>query len=162
MTYRKILQHFTRVSPAKLLEFYPPFWFMGAQVKSVSADYRRLHLKLPTRWYARNMHGTLFGGFMAAISDPLPALLCARIFPGTEVWTKAIQIDFKRPAKGTLDIRVEIKQSDVDAIAHALESHNKVSHEFHFDFSDSKGMTIASVKNTVYLRKSTKTPRRPD
>ena len=152
MPYKKILHTLTAVSPAKLLELYPPFWFMGAQVKSVSGDYRRLHLRLPTRWYARNMHGTLFGGFMAAVSDPLPALLCARIFPGTEVWTKAIAIDFKRPAKTTLDIRVEIRQQDVQTIQSALHQEGKSSHEFYFDFTDADGAVIASVKNTVYLR----------
>ncbi|MEW6055770.1 MAG: DUF4442 domain-containing protein [Bdellovibrionota bacterium] len=136
----------------KILEWYPPFLFMGVKIKSVSSDYRKLHAQLPLRWYGKNLHGTMFGGFMAAASDPIASLLCGKIFPGLEVWAQNHCIDFLRPGQGTLDLKVEVTDSDVAQIREALKTQGKVSHVFEFYFTDHSGGKIARVRNTVYLR----------
>ena len=144
------------LSEAKMLEFFPPFLFMGAKVRGVSKDYRKLHVTLPCRWYALNHHGTLFGGFLCAVADPLPSLLCSKIFPGHEVWTKANCVDFLRPARGILDIHVEITEADVEAIKKSLAAGGRTIHVFEFAFRDNKGKIVAEVKNSVFIRRGSK------
>jgi len=141
------------IPPHKLLELYPPFLFMGVKIPEVSKDNRKLRATMPLRWYARNIHGTMFGGFMCALADPLPALMCARIFPNLEVWTKACCVEFIRPAKGLLILDIEITEQDVAIIGKELDEKGKITYAFEFSFRDKKGEEIAKVKNTVFLRK---------
>ena len=154
MRLLKVLEKTKLVPKQKLLEFYPPFFFMGVKIKSVSEDYRNLHLEVPLRWYGKNMYGSMFGGFICAVADPLPALMCGRIFPGVEMWTKANSVEFLKPGFGTLNVHVQIIEQDVEAISRQLETHNKATHTFEFYFRDRKGTNVAHVKNKIYLRRA--------
>jgi acyl-coenzyme A thioesterase PaaI-like protein len=154
MNLANTLRRFAKILPEpKLLELYPPFLFMGVKIKKVSPDYRHMHVVLPMRWYGKNLYGTMFGGFMCAVSDPLPALMCEKIFPGVEVWTKAHAVDFKKPGKGHLDLYIDISEKDVGIIGRALDETGKCTHPFQFSFKDSHGREVAHVHNTVYLRR---------
>src|SRR5690242_2465947 len=93
------LSRWRRFSDARLLEWYPPFLFMGVKVTEVARDYRKIRVEKPLRWYGKNMYGSMFGGFLAAVTDPLPALMCQRIFPGCQGWTKSHYVDFLKPAR---------------------------------------------------------------
>lgn len=151
-----LVQRMTRVKfvpPRLLLQFYPPFLFMGVKIKVFTKDHRRMVIQLPLRWYGKNVHGTMFGGFLCAVSDPLPALLCGRIFRGVEVWTKSHAVEFIRPAKTSVEAEVVISDEDVAAISEALNAEGKTSHTFRFSFRDEYLHEIATVANTVYFRK---------
>ena len=47
-------------------------------------------MKLPLNTVSRNPGGVMFGGYQAALADPIAALACSRIFPGYSCWTRAI------------------------------------------------------------------------
>jgi acyl-coenzyme A thioesterase PaaI-like protein len=136
----------------KILEIYPPFLFMGAKIKSISKDGRELHARLPLRWYTQNIHGTMFGGFLCALADPLPAIMCARLLPDVDVWTKTNMVDFVVPARGTVDLKIAITQKDMSTIRKALRTKSKALHRFDFAYTDRTGTIIAHVQNTVYFR----------
>jgi acyl-coenzyme A thioesterase PaaI-like protein len=138
---------------AKLLEFYPPFFFMGAKVAKITSDYRSIRVELPLRWYSKNHNGTMFGGFICAISDPIAALLCSRIFAECEVWTQSHSVKFLRPGRTRLHFDIHITDQDLEQIRLGLETHHKMSHTFEFDFKDRHQKVIAHVSNTVFLRK---------
>lgn len=125
---------------------------MGVKVKSVSDDRRNIVLELPFRWYSKNLHGTMFGGFIAAVADPVPAITCAEVFPGLEVWTKKVAVDFLKPGRGPLQLKFEISDSDYRTIAAGLAASGKVRHEFEFFFWDRNHAKVAHVINTVHLR----------
>lgn len=137
----------------KMLELYPPFFFMGVKIKRVSKDYRELDALLPLRWFGKNGHGTMFGGFMCSLSDPLAALMCGRIFPGNEVWTKANCVEFLRPGRSDLLLSIRITDEDVAKIGESLEAAGKASHVFEFSFRDREGTEVARVRNTVHVRR---------
>lgn len=126
---------------------------MGVKVIEVGEGYRSLKLKLPLKWHGKNMHGTMFGGFMCAVADPLPALLVARIFEGTDFWTKSNAVEFLRPAKSDLICEVKLSEETIDAIRKELDSSGRITYEFNFDFIDKRGSIVAKVKNCVFLRK---------
>jgi acyl-coenzyme A thioesterase PaaI-like protein len=153
MSFARWLSKLKVIPGHKLLELYPPFLFMGVKITHISDDARKVVVRLPLRWYARNIHGTMFGGFMCAVSDPIPALMCSRQFPGTEVWTKAHYVRFRRPGKGALELRVEISDEDVVAIREELERLGEATRTFRYAFHDRRGKIVAHVRNTVFLRK---------
>lgn len=138
----------------KLLEYYPPFWIMGVQVKNVSEDFREVEVRLPLRWYAKNTHGTMFGGYMCAVSDPIAAIMCGELFRGhgVESWTKAHSVTFLKPGRTVLTLKIKITDEDMQAIQAGLDQHQKVTHTFEFYFTDKAGVQIARVHNTVFLR----------
>ena len=126
---------------------------MGVKVLRVAPDYRELSLEVPLRWYGRNMHGTMFGGFMCAVSDPLPTLLCERIFKGVQVWTRKNAVEFHKPARSRLSLTVVIRPEDIATIEKELELKGQTTHTFEFSFIDKRDRVIATVSNTVYLRR---------
>lgn len=122
-------------------------------MKEVSDDYRHLHVKIPLKWYGKNLYGTMFGGWMCAVADPLPALLVQRIFRGTQVWTKRNSVDFLRPASSALELRVHVTQEDVNAIQAALDEKGHATHTFRFPFKDKRERNVAMVTNVIYVRR---------
>lgn len=146
------------LSDRRLLEIYPPFFFMGAKVKDVAPDYRWIEVYLPLRWYGRNMHGTMFGGWLSAVSDPLPALLCSKVFKNVVVWTKSHCVDFRRPARGGVTIRVEMNDTIHAQISKDLETQGRSSAVFKYEIRDRAGRVVARVRNSAFvgLRSSVK------
>ena len=149
----RMLHEVKLIPERNLLEVYPPFLFMGVKVVYVSKNYRHIHIQLPLRWYGKNLYGTMFGGFICAVSDPLPALLCSKLFDGMQVWTKSQKVEFLRPAKGALDTHVRISTQDISMIKQALKSDGEATHAFSFMFQDERGREIAQVENTVFIRR---------
>ena len=152
MAFFRFLNQLKFISRSRLLELYPPFWFMGVKLIKLTNDYRELHLVLPLRWYGKNLHGTMFGGFICAVSDPLLALMCEKIFPGISAWTKSHYVDFLRPAKSDLVLRAMVTKKDVRTIRQSLKNNRRATHSFEFYFYDSNEHKVARVINTVFLR----------
>jgi acyl-coenzyme A thioesterase PaaI-like protein len=149
------------ISDTKKLELYPPFLLMGLKVVRVSEDFRHLTVRLPLRWYGRNHHATMFGGFMASVADPLPALLCGKHFPHCEVWTKRMSITFLRPGRTDLELRVDITQEQIEKIQRELDETGSATPQFECFFWDEKNRRIARVKNIVAMKKRKKTHEEP-
>lgn len=96
-----------RVSASRLMseklkiELYPPFFLMRVKVLEISRKWRTVRMRLPLNTVSRNPGGVMFGGFQAALADPVAALACSRVFPGYSCWTRAMSIDFKVPWRVT-------------------------------------------------------------
>ncbi len=153
MSLIKVMRRLKFIPPQRLLELYPPFFFMGVKVKHVSPDHRRLCIAVPLRWYGTNQYGSMFGGFVCAVSDPLPALLCSRLFPEHEIWTRKNCVEFLKPARGMIEAEITVSDDDVAKIEDGLSRHGRISHAFEFTFFDRHRVEIAHVKNTVFLRR---------
>jgi uncharacterized protein (TIGR00369 family) len=147
-----LLHAFDFIGESRKLELYPPFFFMGIKVTHLHSEYRQLSVRLPLRWSSKNHHGTMFGGFIAALADPLPALLCARIFPGTDVWTKKCSVQFLRPGRTDLEVRVEVTEEHVQSIGAELSRSGASAPRFHYYFYDSRDRKIARVTNIVAMK----------
>ena len=65
-----------------LLEMYPPFVPMRIEVLEIANGWRNVRIRLPLNAMSRNPGGVMFGGYRAALADPIAALACARVFPG--------------------------------------------------------------------------------
>lgn len=73
----------------------------------------------------------MFGGWLCAVSDPFHALLCGRLIPGLDVWSKANAVEFKRPAREQdVDFQVTITDEDLREIHDQLARAGKATHTF--------------------------------
>ena len=109
-------------------------------------------MRIPLRWYNKNTHGTMFGGTICAVVDPLNALMCGKIFPGVEVLTKRNVVDFVRPARTQVHLRIEITEEDIQVISKKLKDDGEAAHEFKYDVQDERNRIVAKVSNTVFIR----------
>ncbi len=137
---------------AFLLESYPPFAAMDIRVLELDENWRKVRILLPLNKQNRNPGGSMFGGCIAALADPIPALACHRQFPAYTVWTRELQVDFRRPGLTDLELRFELTGTAVEAIAEELRRRDRSTPEFEFGFYDRHGALSAWVRNRVAIR----------
>ena len=134
------------------LEDYPPFRSMDIRVLELPSGWRRARILLPLNENNRNPGGSMFGGCVASLADPIPALACYRQFPEFSVWTRELQIDFRRPGLSDLELRFELPQASIDRIGQELSDRGRSTPCFEFGFYDRDEVLVAWVKNRVAIR----------
>jgi acyl-coenzyme A thioesterase PaaI-like protein len=141
-----------RFPDARLLEWYPPFWWMRIRVTEATPDWRRIRIRLPLNVISRNPGGVMFGGFQAALADPIAALACARVFPGYAVWTRAMEIRFDRGGSTDLELRFDFPPTLEEEIRAALATKGRATPTFEYGFHLADGTRCTTVRNVVAIR----------
>lgn len=143
----------SRILPdARLLELYPPFVKMGIEVLEISNGWRTVRIRLPLNALSRNPGGVMFGGWQAALADPIAALACARVFPGYSVWTRAMQISFDHGGNSDLEMRFTLTPAQEAAIRIELERDGRATPTFEYGYVRMDGVRCTVVHNTVAIR----------
>ncbi len=140
------------LSDARLLEWYPPFLWMRIRVLELGAGWRRVRILLPLNSISRNPGGVMFGGFQAALADPIAALACARVFPGQSVWTRAMLVEFERGGSTDLELRFDFPADLEQAIRDELAHTGKCTPTFEYGFYLADGTRCTRIRNTVAIR----------
>jgi len=146
MTRSKIL------SDARLLELYPPFVPMRIRVLEIAESWRSVRILLPLNAMSRNPGGVMFGGYQAALADPIAALACARVFPGYSVWTRAMSISFDHGGNSDLEMRFSLTPDQEAAIRIELERDGRSTPTFEYGYVRKDGARCTVIRNTVAIR----------
>jgi acyl-coenzyme A thioesterase PaaI-like protein len=134
------------------LEMYPPFRAMRIQVLEIAPQWRTVRILLPLDWRSKNPGGVMFGGWQAALADPIAALACARNFPGYSVWTRAMHIDFERGGSTDLELRFALDEATVERIRAELAARGRATPAFEYGYHLTDGSRCTKVVNTVAIR----------
>lgn len=94
----------------------------------------------------------MFGGSMAALADPVPALAANRKFPGNTVWTRDMSIDFRRPGRSDLELRFDFPHGKMMQIDRDLRHNGRSTPLFEFGLYDTDDQVVAWVYNRVAIR----------
>jgi acyl-coenzyme A thioesterase PaaI-like protein len=137
---------------ARLLEMYPPFRPMRIRVLEISRDWRVVRILLPLNARSRNPGGVMFGGYQAALADPVAALACARVFPGFSVWTRSMNISFDHGGNSDLEMRFSLTPEQEAAIRIELEHKGRSTPSFEYGYYRRDGVRCTVVRNTVAIR----------
>lgn len=140
------------VSDARLLELYPPFLPMRIRVLAISAGWRSVRILLPLNSRSRNPGGVMFGGYQAALADPIAALACARVFPGYSVWTRAMSISFDHGGNSDLEMRFSLTPVQEQAVRMQLEREGRSTPTFEYGYFRTDGVCCTVIRNTVAIR----------
>lgn len=140
-----------RLSAARRLEWYPPFRALRIKVLELSPDGRAVRILLPLA-ANHNPGGGMFGGAMACLADPIAALACNRVFPGHQVWTRALAVDFRHEGRSDLELRFAFDGETERAIRADLDRRGRATPEFEYGFYDTRGRLCASVNCRVAIR----------
>jgi acyl-coenzyme A thioesterase PaaI-like protein len=140
------------LSDARLLELYPPFRPMRIRVLEISAGWRSVRILLPLNAMSRNPGGVMFGGYQAALADPIAALACARVFPGFSVWTRAMEISFDHGGNSDLEMRFSLTSEQENSVRMELERDGRSTPTFEYGYIRSDGVRCTVIRNTVAIR----------
>ena len=140
------------VPDARLLEMYPPFVPMRIEVLEISDSWRSVRILLPLNARSRNPGGVMFGGYQAALADPVAALACARIFPGFSVWTRAMTISFDHGGNSDLEMRFSLTPEQEREIRMELERDGRSTPSFEYGYYRKDGVRCTVIRNTVAIR----------
>ena len=152
MNLLRQLRRMRFLSPRRRLEWYPPFWLMGVKVVELDAQWQTVRLRLPLTALSRNLGDSMFGGYQASLADPVAALACAKRFPGHEVWTRAMSIDFVAEGNTDLELRFEFDAAIDAQIRADLVRKGRSTPSFEYGFYRADGVICTRVRNTVAIR----------
>jgi len=162
MSVLRLLRALRFLSPRQRLEWFPAFFLMRVKVLELSDDWQTARLRLPLNAFSRNMGDSMFGGYQASLADPIAALACARRFPGHEVWTRAMSIDFVAEGTSDLELRFDFDPALDQQIREELASRGRSTPQFEYGFYRQDGVLCTRVKNTVAIRPKGYTAPLPD
>jgi acyl-coenzyme A thioesterase PaaI-like protein len=152
MRFLRFLAGLKFIPEARRLELYPPFRAMRIRVLEIGPGWRSVRIQLPLDWRSKNPGGVMFGGWQAALADPIAALACARNFPGYSVWTRAMTIEFERGGSTDLELRFVMQDAEVEAIRAELAARGRATPKFEYGYHLSDGTRCTKVVNTVAIR----------
>ena len=94
----------------------------------------------------------MFGGAIACLADPIPALACNRLFPGNAVWTRQLQIDFLQPGTADLLLNFDFNAEIEQQIGKDLTETGRSTPCFEYGLTLPTGELAVRVNNTVAIR----------
>ncbi|MES9833753.1 MAG: PaaI family thioesterase [Candidatus Thiodiazotropha sp. DIVDIV] len=137
------------------LEQFLPFKSMGIKLLEISDNWSRVRLLLPLNQHNMNPGGSMFGGSIAAVADPVAALACHHRFPDFTVWTHTLNVDFLKPGRSDLELRFDFPEKIATDIEYQLEGRGRSTPAFEFGIYDAGNDLTAWVRNTVAIRPGT-------
>src|SRR6185312_15728704 len=141
----------------RFIRLYPPYLGAGVRVTHIAADFRRVEVEMPLRFYNRNYVGTHFGGSLYSMVDPFYMLMLMNILgPGYIVWDKAASIRFKKPGKGVMKASFHLSEEQIAEIRAAADTQPKVEPQFLVVVKDAEGNAVAEIDKLLYVRKKDK------
>ncbi|WP_204101062.1 DUF4442 domain-containing protein [Saliniradius amylolyticus] len=137
-----------------LFNLYPPYWGTGISVSFISDDYQSIQVKMPLRFYNRNLVGSHFGGNLMSMTDPfLMVMLMKNLGRKYIVWDVETHINFISPGKGTVYADFRLTESWLESIKNQISNKGEsIRPKFEIPIYNSQGKTIASVKKTLYIK----------
>jgi acyl-coenzyme A thioesterase PaaI-like protein len=136
---------------------YPPYLLSRTRCVYLAPDYRHARCRLTLCWLNRNLNGSLFGGSLYAMADPVHAVMLEQLLPGGPaehvVWAKAATIEFRRPGRGTVSADYRIGDDDLAAIVADLAACGRAERAFTVTITDAAAEIVARAEVTVYVRR---------
>jgi acyl-coenzyme A thioesterase PaaI-like protein len=126
----------------------------GGRITYIANDLRRVQIKLPLNWKTKNYVGTIFGGSMYSVVDPIYMVMFIKLFgPDYTVWDKSAIIHYKKPGRSTLTAEFSINEKELNAIRQALRKQAGIDRIYQVELSDEANKVYAVVEKTIYFKK---------
>ena len=136
----------------KRFESFEPFRMMQVKILELSPNWRKVRLLLPLTDVGMNYQGTMFGGFIASLADPIAAFACGKIFTNYEAWTRKLNIDFIRAGTTDLELHFEFPPDVEKRIERELAEKNRSTPTFKYAYYLKNGSVCAEIECIVALR----------
>lgn len=133
---------------------FPAYWGTGGHITYIADDWREVRIKLPLTWRTRNYVGTIYGGSMYGVVDPIYMVMLIRLLgPEYVVWDKEAVIHFKHPGHSPLFATFKIPKEEIQAIKTWLNRRDSLERQYPVELLDNEGVVHATVEKTIYIRR---------
>lgn len=140
-----------------MLNLYPPLLFNRVRIAEFGPGFRSCRVVVRRSLLTRNLNGTTFGGSIFAGFDPFYPILYwqvfARLGETLQVWLKATEVDYRKPAGTHLTIEFALTDDDVEEARAALDRDGRVVRVHESEAVDTAGDVCAAARCHVYLRR---------
>jgi acyl-coenzyme A thioesterase PaaI-like protein len=127
----------------------------GGWITYIAADWKEVRVKLPLNFWTRNYVGTIFGGSLYGILDPVYMIMLIQLLgPDYVVWDKAASIRFKKPGRSTLYATFKLDVAEIERIKAALETQPVLDCIYPVDLVDRDGEIHVLVEKTINIRRT--------
>ncbi len=131
---------------------HPAFRGTGGRVAHVAADLSHIRVRLPFGRRTRNIHGSMYGGSLFAVTDGVhPVMLMAALGPRFIIWDKAASIRYRKPAYTTLYADFTLPEGEVALIRAALATQPALERTYSVELHDGQGTVHTVVERTLYI-----------
>ena len=144
---------------AALMNLWGPYTGAGIRVVEMTPDWKRSTVELKLTAHNRNFFGTHFGGSLSSMTNPHYVLMLAGILGrGYVVWDIAQTIRFLKPGRGTVTARFELTDAQIEEVRTRTADGAKFEPRLTVNITDEAGDVVASVEQTLYVRKQRPVP----
>ena len=131
---------------------WPSYRGSGARVEYIAPDYKEIGTRIRLGWRTRNYVGTLFGGSMFAMADPMyMIILMKNLGDDYVVWDKSATIKFKRPGTGTVRAVFRIEEAELQKIRAEVDEAQERDYVFTTELVNKEGKVVAEVEKLLYI-----------
>ncbi|MGO1521205.1 MAG: DUF4442 domain-containing protein [Sphingobacterium sp.] len=139
------------------MRLYPPLFFQRIWVKKIHDDFLGADLVIYKSLLNINSNRTIFGGTIFSAIDPFYPVLLDQYFQHrgirrTVAWLKTAHIDYIKPGRYNLHVKIRLKQSVLDEALKRIQHEGKVVRTFHTQVFDTEGTLCAVAHNEIYIR----------
>lgn len=136
------------------LNIYGPYLGAGIRIMHIDPEWREMHVRMKLRWYNRNIMGTHFGGSLYAMVDPqMMLILMNRLGKEYIVWDQAAEIEYVKPARGTVEAHLSLSDAQLDEIKSKASSGAAHRPTFDIAICDIDGNVVSKVKKVLYVKR---------
>lgn len=136
-----------------LFNWFPAYRGTGGRVEYIAADWTQVRVRVPLNWRTRNVVGTIFGGSLYGVLDPIYMLMLIRqLGPDFVVWDKAATIRFRRPGRSTLRATFTLPRDFVETIRREAIGSGKTERILEVTLANEAGDIAAECSKTLYVR----------
>jgi hypothetical protein len=137
-----------------VMNLWPPLFFSGIKLASISSDYRSARVDLKWRPWTKNINASQYGGSLFSMTDPFyPLLLFGCLgYDRYIIWDKSADIDFVSPGIGRLTAEFHLEDEQLHEIREMTAGGDKFFPEFVVYIRDQQGTLVARVTRRLYVR----------
>lgn len=125
---------------------------MRIKILKMDPLWKSVRIRLPLTRLSKNPGGGMFGGYQASLADPIAALACTQSFPGYEVWTRNLQLDFIREGRTDLDLHFDFSEQQLADIKKEINQRGRANPVFEYAFYDQHAQLCTQVTCCVAIR----------
>jgi len=136
------------------LNIYGPYLGAGIRIMHIDPEWREMHVRMKLRWYNRNIMGTHFGGSLYAMVDPqMMLMLMNRLGKDYIVWDQAAEVEYVKPARGTVEAHLSLSDAQLDEIKGKTLGGVAYRPSFDIAICDLEGKVVSKVKKVLYVKR---------
>lgn len=153
-TATDILQRFVKPSTIYKYGFNwsPMYRRTTAKIIEVSDDLHKVEISMKLNWKNKNYAGSIFGGSMLAATDPIYMIMLIQILGNDYVvWDKAVEANYKRPAKSRVFGTFEFSPEEIVKLKKDIKLNQEITFVKCMQLVDEQNNTIASFNKTLYI-----------